>query len=135
MTYVSDYYKSDSGNYEHLNISNSNIELQAVEVTRPNHKTTIVLNVYRPPKGNPQDFLNDINDGIMQASNIRYADLYLTGDLNLDHTADVKSEVTITLENSLNSFGLVQYITCPTRVTRTTSTLLDVHYIKTSEEN
>lgn len=61
----------------------------------------------------------------------RYSDIYLVGDLNLDHTPNSKTGITITLENYLKSHGLTQYINKTTRKTRSTNTILDVMYIKT----
>lgn len=87
---------------------------------------------YRPPSGNQQEFLNMIISTIAEISTARYSNIYHVGDLNLDHTTNTgnKSETTITLENYLKWHGMTQYISNTTRKTSTTSTILDVMYIK-----
>lgn len=72
LIYVNEFYNSDHNKYSHLNLSNANIELQFVEVTRPNYKTSIIANVYRPPNGNQQAFLDDLTSALHEASTARY---------------------------------------------------------------
>lgn len=92
------------------------------------------MNVYSPPGGSQSDFLDDINHVLQVVNEVRYSDLYLLGDVNLDHTPGKQSEIKLNLENSLRSFGLEQCITCPTRRTGSTKTLIDVMYIRTAKK-
>lgn len=61
-------------------------------------------------------------------------DIYVVGDVNLDHLPKSMNETTSNLITLLKSFGLSQYIKDPTRVTANTKTLLDVMYIKTTKK-
>lgn len=119
LVYVNEFYNSDNNKYAHLNLNNPNIELQFVEISKVNYKTSIIANVYRPPNGNQQDFLSDLTTALQEASAARYSDLYLLGDINLDHTPGMKSDITMSLENSLSSLGMIQQITCPPGKQRT----------------
>lgn len=65
---------------------------------------------------------------------LRYADLYIVGDLNMDHTPDHLTENTQSLISIMRTNGLSQVISAPTRRTATTSTLLDIMYVKTKKE-
>lgn len=134
MIYARNKYKLDSTKYSHLNRSNSNIEIQIVEISKPNYKTIVLANTYRPPSGSQPEFLNEITSVLEAIGGIRYPDLYLVGDLNLDHSPGRLNETTDSLVSLLKSYALTQLIDVPTRKTRNTSTILDVMYVKTTKE-
>lgn len=134
MVFAKKGYKLDSTKFSSLNICNSSVEVQVVEITKPNHKTNILVNTYRPPSGSQSDFLTHIQAIMSEISTLRYQDVFLFGDLNLDHSRNMKNETTKTLENSLKGFGLTQLISKPTRKASSTSTLIDVLYGKTSRK-
>lgn len=94
---------------------------------------TTIVNLYRPPSGVQSEFLEHITklSDVFQEDNSH--DLYLTGDVNLDHLCKQPNETTTSLSSLLKSYGFTQYIKEPTRVTATTKTTLDVMYVKTSK--
>lgn len=100
---------------------------------KQNNKTTIIVNLYRPPNGNQSDFLDHISDLTQAFQEDNLPVIYLTGDVNLDHAPKYLNETTNSLITLLMSYGLEQYIKEPTRVTASTKTTLDVMYVKTSK--
>ena len=66
------------------NISNSSVlESLFVEICIPNNKNIIIGAIYRPPTGNPEEFLDKFNEllpGVTRANK----HCYVTGDFNLD---------------------------------------------------
>lgn len=133
-TYVSTKYHTISDKYTSLNFSNPAIESQTLYVTKENHKATVFVNIYRPPSGDKETFADHINQILETISLERYADLYLTGDFNLDHASDSKTAFTSKLENSINSYGLVQVVNEYTRQTTSSKSLIDVLYVKTGKQ-
>lgn len=47
---------------------------------------TVIINAYRPPRGDPVEAQSWLDYIIQNVTLERYADVYLLGDLNLDHT-------------------------------------------------
>lgn len=64
----------------------------------------------------------------------RYTDIYLLGDLNMDHTHSKLNDNANTLISTLKSMGLTQVISNPTRRTATTQTILDVVDVKSHKD-
>ena len=79
---------------------------------------------YRPPKQNMDDFPNEfiefLGEIVPQFNNV-----ICCGDFNVDFL-QVTSGLTKKLQRSLESFGLKQLVNKPTRLSKTTATLLDL---------
>lgn len=131
--YVSTKYQTNPEKYRHLNISTPAIESQVLFITTRNRKSFVLANIYRPPAGDKDEFAEHIDKILQEISKERYADLYLTGDFNLDHSVETKSAFTSGLERQINLFGLSQRITGYSRQTVHTKSLIDVMYVKTSK--
>lgn len=134
MIYAKKKYILNTTKYGHLNRSNSNIEVQIVEVSKVNFKTVVLINIYRPPSGLQQDFLLEIASILESLGDLRYPDLYIVGDLNMDHMPGKLNENTQTLISLMQTHGLSQMISVPTRRTVATSTILDIMYIRSKKE-
>lgn len=104
-----------------------------VSVKRGLDKTSIIINLYRPPQGKA-NFIEQLSAIIKATENERYADIYLLGDLNLDHTPSQMTSNTKSIRYLLNTYGLTQKVQEPTRVTTSTKTLLDVIYVKSEKK-
>lgn len=126
--------KINSSKYEHLNASCGDIEVQVIFMHKEMNKSTVIINIYRPPSGDLENFENTLLAILQEVCNERYADIYLLGDFNLNHDTACKTKYTTNLETAINLHGLTQIIDEPTRVTLTTATLIDVIYVKTSQE-
>lgn len=133
VTFVNKKYIVDDRMYLQLNESSQDLEAQVLYVKKVNNKGTVIINAYRPPGGNQSIFIEKMNGIMTSLQNTRYADIYLTGDLNLDHTPESLNETTSNLISLLESYGLNQVIMSPTRVTHTSQTILDVMNVKTSK--
>ena len=127
LTYVKREYTVNDQKYFSLNCYDSNVEIQALEITRGHDGKIIILNCYRPPTGNANEGINIIIGKVEQLMDIRYAERYVMGDLNINHM-DGNNTDCRTLQGNLNTLGLRQQIQEPTRITFNTSTLLDVIY-------
>lgn len=86
MTYVNAEYKTSTSKYPNLMKSTPDIESQIIQVTRDNHKSVVIINLYRPPSGSLPNFLEYIKEIIPIIALERYSDIYILGDLNLDHS-------------------------------------------------
>ena len=80
--------------------------------------------IYRPPNCCPNQFLGSLEDTL---SNVVLAsdEVLCLGDLNID-MLKLDFPMTVQLLQTLEIYGLQQYITQPTRVTERSSTLIDV---------
>ena len=66
------------------NISNSNVfESLFVEICIPNNKNILIGVIYRPPNGNPEEFLDKFSESLSSLTRAN-KHCYLTGDFNLD---------------------------------------------------
>lgn len=101
-------------------------------MNKKNHKGIVILNTYWPPKGSQVVFINTIREILEEFQNERYSDIFLLGDLNMDHTSKTRSEYMENLEHMINMYDMRKIIVRPMRVTMNSATLIDVLYIKTS---
>lgn len=98
------------------------IECSAIELTE---EKVIIICIYRPGSGNTEDlFFSILTDILEEASEKKKHKILVCGDFNLNL---LKSEETNTKKflDVLDAFNLKPLITTPTRITPTTSSLLD----------
>lgn len=91
---------------------------------RIENKSVIVGNIYRPPGSSCQEFLSYFEDLLIEF----YADCdYISclGDFNIN-MLDIDSSYVTHFNDILGTFGLTQMVNEPTRVSNTTSTLIDL---------
>ena len=137
---VAIYYKKqldmDAKTLTHLNISNKDIEIQWVVLARPNTKSIIIGNAYRPPDGNAKEAFRTINDTMMEIENIHKFELLLLGDFNIDVKND-KTTINKIIKSFATNHSITQIIESPTRYSRKTSTIIDLIFtnIKYSEKS
>ena len=100
------------------------IESVAVKI-EANHKSLVVLNVYRPPSGDINIFEEEITRTVGECQD-RQLKLIIAGDINIDFGSG--SGDATRLQNMLDSLSLEQWVKSPTRVTANTKTLIDHVY-------
>ena len=100
-----------------------NLEAVYIEVHKPYTMPFIVGSIYRPPNCSVEIFSRIGN--LMSDIDSDHQEIYLLGDLNCD-MLDSSSHVTKRLNLLMKSYQLSQVITQPTRVTQSSSTLIDV---------
>ena len=102
------------------------LENLCLEIQQPRSKPFVVVTWYIPPDS-PIGIFSSFEHliGILDLENTEY---YLMGDLNCDMIATRFDNDTCKLMSITDVYGLQQLITEPTRVTPTSSTLIDVIY-------
>ena len=107
-----------------LTVNLPHIEAVFAKVTLPN-KTIIVSSIYRPPNTNFNDFKTYIDNSLLSLSR-NEADLIICGDFNLDLLKiNESSNNASTFYNDMNAMALIPTICKPTRLTDSSSTLID----------
>lgn len=96
-----------------------------------NSKEYIFGVLYRPPSGRFSNFLECFEDSISEFLPI-CSEVICGGDANID-MLDFEGLKTVHFNRSLESFNLQQIINTPTRLTKSTSTLLDVIILSRNE--
>lgn len=126
----------DAKRYANLMQCNDNVESQILVITKGQDKGTVLINIYRPPKGSIDCFLEYISQIITDISRERYRDIYLHGNLNLDHSSSSskKTDHTRSLQSQMKMFGFNQLIKKPTRKTTVSQTIIDVIYVRTNKK-
>ena len=98
-------------------------ECVVIEIIRPHSRPFIVSTWYKPPNS-PQDIFRQFESSIDKVDS-EQKDFYLLGDLNCNlHNGSNHNSSTLT--NILDIYGLSQLISEPTRITPTSSTLIDL---------
>ena len=103
-------------------IEASNIETLWVEISLPNAKPFLICTVYRPPSSN-SEWIDQFEEelSIVQATGLK---VILMGDFNIDITVHSNQKC----QHLVDLFDLSQMIREQTRVTETTSTIIDHVY-------
>lgn len=125
------YLKSNI-RYEILDI-NSQDALEHIWIKLVINKNTYIIgSLYRPPNKNMLDFINIFEDTVT-ALIPKCDNIICGGDININ-LLDLENDKTILFSESIDLFNFKQVISAPTRVTASSSTLIDVILIL-SEHN
>lgn len=112
--------------------NNAEIDTVIVEVNTTKSESLFILGIYKHPSCNIKTFTNYL---IKQLSRIHTSkNIILAGDMNIDL---VKYNSNVHIKNyvdKLKSLGVYQVITAPTRITKTTKTLIDHIYLRFNKE-
>ena len=100
------------------------LELMCIEVSLPKQKTFMVVYWYRPP--NSQNIMFDKFEALLQLLESTSKDVLIMGDLNCDFIKKPLNHQTKILKRLGEEYDLKQHVDKPTRVTPTSSTLIDV---------
>ena len=117
----------DPNSLAQYNMSNKDIELQWVVLVRPNTRSIIIGNVYRPPDGNVNEASRIINDTMMVIENIHKFEILLIGDFNIDYKND-KLPINKAIRGFATNHGIKQIIEQPTRYSNKSSTIIDLAF-------
>lgn len=88
-----------------------------------NKKHILFINIYRAPSLDTDNFIDTLSD-LMSMTMPFYDCVIFSGDFNIDFLGESRFSSRIT--NLIDTFNLAQHITQPTRITDTSSTLIDV---------
>ncbi|XP_063968654.1 uncharacterized protein LOC135157353 [Lytechinus pictus] len=118
-------YIKSSINYSVRNdITEYDLEMIVLEIKRLKVKPFFVVVWYRPPNSNVDKF-NLFENVLLKLDRLKH-DYVILGDINCDMLATRCSWQTKHLQELMDTMGLAQVINSPTRVTATTSTLVDL---------
>lgn len=121
------YFKADFVGSIIRDITFCTIDLEVLSLLlrKENHLDIVVISIYRPPSGSlttALDLIKDIWNKVCDNKNNR--DVYVVGDLNLNLL--VNSHFSKTFAEICSQFSLYSLVNIPSRITRSTSTLIDL---------
>lgn len=101
------------------------LEAVCVDIIKPNSKPLTVLSCYRPPNGDSDEFYNSLKTITAKVDNDG-KELIILGDLNTNLLSPDNNKSKRLFEGLTELYQLKQLITEPTRITETSSSLIDV---------
>ena len=113
------YIRNDTNYYIVHTEINNDIEIQILRITYPE---TLIMNVYRPPKGNWENFVKQMDAAMMYRKGREK--VVIGGDFNVDFI-NTQHNFTTELVNWVSDNELVQKIYSPTRIQGNSCSLLD----------
>lgn len=109
-------------------ISNADIEMMCLILLPANARKMVIINIYRPPKGNLLSAIDHIKNLVGEIDNSGKLDIVILGDLNVDLLQ--KNPNSKAIADMLDDMGLKQIIKLPTRCSPNKETLIDHCYIR-----
>ena len=115
-----------------FDMSIDQLENLCIEIRKPRSKPFLVTTWYRPPDS-PVDKFNYFETlvGRLDAENVEY---YLMGDLNCNFGSTVMDHNSTILTSITDLYGLQQLISEPTRITKSSSTLIDLIFTNSPDK-
>ena len=107
-----------------MNICSKNLESQWVIIKQPHCKQIVIGNIYRPPQGNIDSFIEILEENVGNID-LTKVELFLTGDFNIDWSEKDNPNFFKLLELT-KSLGLRQLIRDVTRPTLNTNSCIDL---------
>ena len=124
--YVNEDYDSKARkDLDTLVYKSKELESVFIEITNPGKKNTIIGCIYRHPCMDIKEFNEDYLDHLMEKLAKEKKDIYLTGDFNIDLMKTEEVSSISDFLDTLTSNMFVPHIISPTRITSTSSTLID----------
>ena len=106
-------------------ITNSDLEMQKLELVSEVQSNILLLNVYRPPSGNVETGLDFLARALAHETNLHKKEIVILGDFNINYRAKSSAD-TKKLLAWQNRLGLTQYIKNNTRSSRTSVSTIDL---------
>ena len=117
---------------EELELSQTFAEIHPeLEIIIAESKKYQFINIYRPPNGRFKPFLDKLYS-ILECHYKKFKTVFLSGDFNVNLSLD-KFESVETFD-LLSRFNLLCYTECPTRVTVSSSSMIDAIFSNTKDE-
>ena len=116
------YYRKAINCKRRHEIESSKLETLWAEITLPNAKPFLVCTIYRPPSATSEWI--DLFEEELSIAQTTDLEIILMGDFNLDFDMNLNKKWC----NLIELFDLSQLVTQPTRVTESSSTIIDLIY-------
>ena len=123
-SYIRSDFNVSNTKFSHLNVTSRHAEIQWIHITNDHCKDIILVNCYRPPTGDVENFVNNLEEGLAVLDLNRF-DIFVLGDMNVDLAQKNSGDVKL-ISSMLQHFGLLQIIKNPTRYGATKDSILDV---------
>ena len=120
------YIKSSNSYVVRSDLNVVNLENLIIEIRKPNSKPFLIATWYRPP-GSPSELFSSFESFIDQLDSLDL-EYYLLGDFNCNLASPTPDVNTRHLLEISDLYGLKQLIDEPTRITESSSTLIDLIY-------
>ena len=104
--------------------SNSDIEVMTVSVKKPGRRYMSIVTVYRPPTGNPVDFITKLGD-IIDHISLNNPEIWIMGDFNIN-ILDRGNNIVKQLNRFTVDYNLKQLISNVTRLNYRGGTCIDL---------
>ena len=101
--------------YSSLNKSNKDLEMQWISLEMKNMRRIIIINIYRPPKGDYKRACKLIRESVREANLKDNAEIFVMGDFNINWN-DKKAPATKELDHSMSLWGLKPFFRESTRL-------------------
>lgn len=124
VTYISDYLSYE----RRSDLEHNKLELMWLEIKPLKAISILVCFIYRPPNSQ-SDWMTDFESNLEEAFN-EQKEVVLLGDFNIDFASCKIPK----WEDLINSFSLRQLVQSPTRISKTSSTIIDHIYISCPEK-
>ena len=124
------YIRSNISYSVRTDLDSQLLEIISIEIRKHNSKPFVITSWYSPPNS-PHELFAHVNTllGKLDSENVEH---FLLGDLNCDMQSKDNANVKALL-NITDIYGLEQLINEPTRITPTTSTLIDLIFTNRAE--
>ena len=125
-------YIHNSLNYKipkNKNMNNNDIEYLNIDIVNKTSKNVIISCIYRPPRGDAHNFLDEVKGHIIK-NKFQEKPLFLVSDLNINSLDYSRNTHVHDFFNIVFENGIFPVINRPTRVTKSTATVID--YILTN---
>ena len=124
------YIRSNISYSVRTDLDSQLLEIISIEIRKHNSKPFVITSWHRPPNS-PHELFAHVNTllGKLDSENVEH---FLLGDLNCDMQSKDNANVKALL-NITDIYGLEQLINEPTRITPTTSTLIDLIFTNRAE--
>lgn len=108
-----------------LQFDSDYFESMVVEIFNVAGKSYLIIVIYRPPNTDPFKFFNDLSNLFKLLKSYKNKPIYILGDFNIDLLKNDYRNVGEHFISLMNSFNFVSLILSPTRITGSTSSLID----------
>ena len=99
--------------------------MQLIQISRPNTKKILLVNIYRPPEGNVAQAMAAISDTLDEIENINKSEIVVMGDFNVDYSKKRAAQIEH-IKKFETGHQLQQMITEPTRYNNKSHSTIDL---------